>query len=134
MTTYLDKAKAEDDAYATWLLGLKAGDKVAWRVYSSFAREADYKILTIDRLTNTQFITGGDRFYRRTGRRITGGTFDKIVPISEDVLRTAELNLLRNWLAKLVLHSRGVKDIPLAALKAMKEAYDKAMQEDTPAE
>lgn len=102
------------------------GDKIALRIRRT------WRVMTVARLTKTQFITSdGGRFRIDNGRPVGGNFFDRAVVVDDafvEAVRAERARLneeveLRNW-----IYNIGVKrdSIPVGTLAAMKVAFEKA--------
>ena len=108
------------EEYVNWLAGLKPGDRVALSRTSWSGGK--YDLVTIERLTATQFVLPrGLRARRETGALISAHSVRRIQPITGDVRDAIEFYELKDWLSTLTL--RGIK-LSLNVLRAMKAAYD----------
>lgn len=107
------------------------GDRIAIRSSSSVAiRDVPFHILTVERLTATQFITTtGRRFYRKNGAEYGSGHYHQAVIVDDAFVAAlvtfkqelqAERNA-RNWLYSM---SQQYQKLPVPAIMAMHAAYE----------
>ncbi|QMV33221.1 hypothetical protein 23F_00060 [Ralstonia phage Gerry] len=124
-----EKEKAE---HLLWLRSLKPGDRVAYQFYRVFTTGSRYTIFKVERTTETQVIvldgTREFRFCRKTGRMKGGGShFSYLSPVTQEIRDDLELHELRSWISKLVDDRDGLKKLNLYVLRALRDAYGKAM-------
>ena len=109
-----------------WLATLKVGDKVCMASRGWGARS--FTIYTIERVTATQLISSkknglGDpyevRFRKKDGQIVGSGIYDKIEPLTQDVLEAIERARLEGWLSGI-----NPKSLSADCLRAMKQAHD----------
>lgn len=107
-----------------WLATLKEGDKVC--VFQSSWGSPHYEVLTIKRMTPTQFVCSKIRFgaevetkFRKETGYIVGDGYSRIEPITERVIESNKQYHLENWFTGLK-----VKKLSIECLDAMKVAYD----------
>lgn len=74
---------------------------------------------------HTQFIMKNSK-YRRADGYIVGDGYSRIEPITNDVLAVRERTDLNQWFSSLA--HNGVQKISTEALRAMKDAYVKAIE------
>ena len=107
------------------------GDRIAVRSASStWIRDVPFHILTVERMTATQFVTTtGRRFYRKNGAEHGASHYRRAI-IVDDAFATAldklkqELQAernARNWLYSM---SQQYQKLPVPAIMAMHAAYE----------
>lgn len=108
-----------------WLASLKVGDKVAVR-YGRWGSGA-YTIFRIERVTSTQLVSTRQsfrpvevRFRKSDGRVIGDDGYNRIEPVTSEILEVNERDKLTTWLTLLKANS-----LSLPCLRAMREAHDK---------
>lgn len=112
-----------------WLAGLKAGDEVAIPFALGWTHNT-YVFRRVTRTTPTQIIVDDVRYQRRTGSAMAPHRGALVIPTEEVRKKAAIADDLR-WLEDLTSGriDRFKDKIPPVVIRAMREAYDKAMQE-----
>ena len=113
------------EQHKVWLASLKVGDQVAVR-YGRWGSGA-YTIFCIERVTSTQLVSTRQsfrpvevRFRKSDGRVIGEDGYNRIEPVTSEVLEVNERDKLTTWLTLLKANT-----LSLQCLRAMREAHDK---------
>lgn len=111
------------------LSDIAVGDKIAINAHQH--GDEPYLILTVDKVTASQFsTTNGRRFMKSTGKEVASSRlFTYAIIVDESYIAALDVYVeekreerkIRMWLCNM---GHGQKKIPLAAIKAMKAAYD----------
>lgn len=126
-----DKIDVYNPTPAKPITEVAVGDRVAVRL-SSFGmiRDVPFRVLTVERLTATQFVTTtGRRFQRKNGVEHGSGHYHQAVIVADAFVAAlvtfkqelqAERNA-RNWLYSM---SQQYQKLPVPAIMAMHTAYE----------
>ena len=104
-----------------WLNGLAVGEKV---VALGGGWSASYEVLTIERMTETQFVMSNGTRFRRSSGYIVGDGYRRIEPITQAVRDKIEMAKLEQWVRLLPDLFRSGKPFPLEQLRAAKAAFE----------
>ncbi|EYS89527.1 hypothetical protein CF68_33095 [Cupriavidus sp. SK-4] len=120
------------EQYKAWLASLKPGDQAAVGLHSRYGHPPS--ILTLKRMTATQFVMANEfdreeRYRRDNGGKVGGSSFDGIRPLTDQVRAAIELHGHRRWLNDISWRDDKIKAIPAPVIAAMRAAYDKGMAE-----
>lgn len=126
-----DKIDVYNPTPAKPITEVAVGDRIAIRTSQpGWAQAAPFHILTVERLTATQFVTTtGRRFYRKNGAEHGASHYRRAIIVDEAFVTAfdkfkQELQAERNARTWLYSMSQQYQKLPMTAILAMRTAYE----------